>query len=143
MPADVVLVDSGPLVALLDPSDGARDACRLCLDALADSELVTTEAVVTEVAYLLAFSTRAQAALLQLIGAGKPRVEHLGTADWLRAASLIERYSSLPMDYADATLVVLAERLSVTKVFSLDRRDFGVYRVGRRRFQIIPEADRA
>jgi predicted nucleic acid-binding protein len=41
------------------------------------------------------------------------------------------------MDYADATLVLLAERLDTMRVFTLDRRDFGVYRVGRRRFETV------
>jgi len=42
------------------------------------------------------------------------------------------------MDYAHATLVLAAERLSITRVLTLDRRDFGLYRVGRRGFQIFP-----
>ena len=42
------------------------------------------------------------------------------------------------MDYADATLVLLAERLGTTRIVTLDRRDFGVYRVGRKAFQILP-----
>jgi len=43
------------------------------------------------------------------------------------------------MDFADATLVVLAERLRTTAVLTFDRRDFGVYRVGRRKFRLVPE----
>src|SRR6184192_2678276 len=124
MPSDLVLVDTGPLVALLDPSDQSRISCRECLDSLESCDLVTSEAVLVEAAYLLDFSARAQATLLQLVAAGRPRVEPLDRADWLRAATLIEKYASLPMDYADATLVVLAERLTTTRVFTLDRRDF-------------------
>jgi predicted nucleic acid-binding protein len=48
------------------------------------------------------------------------------------------KHADLPMDYADATLVLLAERLDTTRVFSLDRRDFGVYRSRRRAFIVIP-----
>jgi hypothetical protein len=136
--ADVVLVDTGPLVALFDPSDASRSACRACLDMLERSDLVTTEAVVTEAAYLLDFSIHAQAALMRLLGAGRPRIEALSERDHLRAAELLARYASLPMDYADATLVILAERFRTRQVFTLDRRDFGIYRVGRARFAIIP-----
>jgi len=138
VPADVVLVDTGPLVALFDPSDHARESCREALSALDRADLVTSEAVITEAMYLLAFSTRAQVALLTFLAAGKPRVESLTTADLQRAAELVEKYSSLPMDYADATLVVLAERLRTSRVFTLDRRDFSVYRVRRGKFRVIP-----
>jgi predicted nucleic acid-binding protein len=45
------------------------------------------------------------------------------------------------MDYADCTLVLLAERLKVTRVFTLDVKDFRIYRVGRARFRIVPKPD--
>lgn len=138
MSGDVVLVDTGPFVALFDPSDRDRDACRACLDSLGRTDVVTTEAVVTEALYLLAFSTRAQRALLEFLASGQPRVEPLGPADWKDAAKLMAKYADLPMDYADATLVVLAERLETSRVFTLDRKDFAVYRVRRRRFVVLP-----
>lgn len=139
MGGEIVLVDTGPLVALFDPSDRDRARCRACLDSLDDADLVTTEPVVTEALYLLAFSTRAQVALLEFLASGRPRVEPLGAGDRRQAARLIAKYADLPMDYADATLVVLAERLDTTRVFSLDRKDFGIYRVHRRRLVVIPE----
>jgi len=56
-----------------------------------------------------------------------------------RSRELVSQYSDLPMDYADATLVVLAEELNTSLVFTTDRRDFAVYRIkGRRRFEIVP-----
>jgi predicted nucleic acid-binding protein len=136
---ETVLVDTGPLVALFDPSDRARDVCRQCLRELERAELVTTEAVITEAMYLLSFSARAQAALQTLLADGRPRIEAITTADRKRAAELVERYASLPMDYADCTLVLLAERLKVTRVFTLDVKDFGIYRVRRARFRIVPK----
>ena len=58
----------------------------------------------------------------------------------VRARALLEQYSDLPMDYADATLVVLAEELETNLILTTDRRDFGVYRIhGRRRFRILPD----
>jgi predicted nucleic acid-binding protein len=59
-------------------------------------------------------------------------------ADLSRAIDLMERYERLPMDFADATLVVLAERFGAGTVFTLDRRDFATYRVGRRGLRVIP-----
>jgi predicted nucleic acid-binding protein len=137
MPAAVVLVDTGPLVALLDPSDRARERCRSALDRLGRADLVTTEAVVTEAEYLLDFSSEAQAALMHVLASGRPRVEAIAATDRKRLAELMGRYADLPMDYADATLVLVAERLGAMRVFTLDRRDFGVYRVGRKRFEIV------
>ena len=98
-----LIVDTGPLVALLDPSDQSRISCRECLDSLESCDLVTSEAVLVEAAYLLDFSARAQATLLQLVAAGRPRVEPLDRADWLRAATLMtmQHPSSLQLRLAD------------------------------------------
>ena len=55
-----------------------------------------------------------------------------------RCLALIEKYSDLPMDFADATLVVLAEELDADRIFTVDR-DFHVYRIyGRKRFRLFP-----
>lgn len=132
------LVDTGPLVALLDRAERAHAAVRAAFAAHESAELVTTEAVITEASYLLDFSVELQAALRTLLGAGHIRVEPVGAADRGRLAALIAKYRGLPMDYADATRVLAAERLSITRVLTLDRRDFGLYRVGRKRFQIDP-----
>ncbi len=57
-----------------------------------------------------------------------------------RTRILLEKYSDLPMDYADATLVVLAEELGTDTVMTTDRRDFEVYRIrGRKRFRVVPD----
>ena len=56
-----------------------------------------------------------------------------------RVAALMDRYQNVPMDFADATLAVLAEELETEWVFTLDRRGFSTYRMHRNRgFQIIP-----
>ncbi len=57
-----------------------------------------------------------------------------------RCRALMERYTELPMDYADATLVALAEELDTDTVLTTDRRDFSVYRIAEKRsFRILPE----
>jgi len=132
-----VLVDTGPLVALFDPSDRARAGCERTLARLRGQTLVSSLAVITEATYLLAFSPRAQRGLLAFIAAGAVEIAPFGPQDVSRAAALMARYESLPMDFADATLVVLAERLGTQSIFTLDRRDFAVYRVGRRAFRLL------
>lgn len=133
-----VLVDTGPLVALFDPSDRSHDRCERALARLERSRLITSLAVLTEATYLLGFSGEAQSALLAFISAGAVDVAEFGRDDVTRAAALMTKYRDLPMDFADATLVVLADRLAISKVFTLDQRDFGVYRVGRRKLDVIP-----
>lgn len=133
-----VLVDTGPLVALFDPSDRWHEPCRAELTRLGRSTLVTSLAVLTEATYLLAFSKRAQRSLLAFVAAGAVGIADFGPGDISRAIALMERFENLPMDFADATVVVLAERLGTNRVFTLDRRDFAVYRIGRRAFRITP-----
>jgi predicted nucleic acid-binding protein len=95
---------------------------------------VTTEAVVTEASSLLDFAAAAQAALAQ----GRPRVMAIEPSERARLGDLLLKHRDLPMDTAHATLVVLAERLGKARVFTLDRRGFGSYRVGRRKFELLP-----
>jgi hypothetical protein len=133
------LVDTGPLVALFDPSDRDHTACTAELGRLSSSRLVTTFAVLTEATYLLAFSPKAQRSMLDFVAAGALELPELGAVDVARAATLMRKYEDLPMDFADATLVVLGERLGTLRVFTLDRRDFSVYRVGRRAFRLLPD----
>lgn len=140
MAGDIVLIDTGPLVALFDPSDRQRGRCRAALESLRDWRRLTTLAVITEATFLLDFEARAQQGLLSFVAAGGVELAELSGADVSRAAALMERYGDLPMDVADATLVVLAERLSVQRVFTLDRKDFSVYRIGRKAFHLLPAA---
>jgi hypothetical protein len=88
--------------------------------------------------YLLSFSSEAQDALLEMVERGAVRVLPIEETDIPRVRALIRKYRDRPMDLADATLVRVAERESIQQVFTLDRRDFTTYRVGRRAFAIIP-----
>jgi predicted nucleic acid-binding protein len=135
---DAVLVDTGPLVARFDPSERLHGRCREEFRRLRHRRRVTSLAVITEATYLLTFSARAQRALLKWVAAGGLEIAGMTPADVSRAVDLMERYERLPMDFADATLVVLAERLGSETIFTLDRRDFAIYRVGRRGFRVIP-----
>lgn len=71
---------------------------------------------------------------------GPERVPGNDGATDLRDSALMEKYLDLPTDFADATLVVLAESLGTTTVFTLDRRDFGIYRIGRRKLAVLARA---
>jgi len=72
------------------------------------------------------------------VAAAAVEIADFGAGDVSQAVALMERFEDLPMDFADATLVVLAERLATNRVFTLDRKDFGAYRIGRRALRIVP-----
>ena len=136
MPA--VLVDTGPLVALLDRSDPYHLTCQETLGSLDDS-LVTVWPVVTETMYLLRAYWQAQEALWDMIEIGAVEILPLGIDDVPRMKELMRKYRDLPMDLADAALVRVAERERLRRIFTLDRCDFQIYRPSRiGRFVIRP-----
>jgi hypothetical protein len=137
-----VLVDTGPIVALLDRSDDHHEHIVEALEGIEDP-LVTVWPVVVEAMYLLAFSFQAQKALFEMLETGAIGLLDLAAADLPALKSLMEKYRDLPMDLADAALVRIAERDGVRRVLTLDRRDFAVYRLARRgKFTVLPRSPR-
>lgn len=133
-----VLVDAGPMVALLDRADPEHDACVAVLKTIRDP-LLTVWPAFTEAMYLLRASWPAQKALWSRLETDALEIVPLDRTDAPRMRELIEKFRDLPMDLADAALVRAAERESVTRVFTLDRTHFSLYRPGRRRrFAIVP-----
>ena len=133
-----VLVDAGPLVALLDRGDPKHGDCVAALKTLR-APLVTVWPAFTEAMYLLRESWLAQKALWSRLETHALGLAPLEEADASRMRELMEKYRDLPMDLADAALVRVAERDSLTEIFTLDRTHFRTYRPGRRRsFSIVP-----
>ena len=131
-----ILIDSGPLVALFDASDQYHQSS---LEFLKYNQhpLVTTLASITEVLFLLDFSRNAQADFLEWIYRGGVEVSPIELAAMKRIRQLMLKYADLPMDFADACLVYLAEKLKMDTILTIDR-DFSIYRIrGRRKFKII------
>jgi hypothetical protein len=133
-----VLVDAGPLVALLDRADPAHETCVATLKTLREP-LVTVWPAFTEAMYLLRPSWAGQKALWSRLETEALALVPLDETDAPRMRELMEKYRDLPMDLADAALVRVAERESHAQIFTLDRKHFSVYRPGRRRrFSIVP-----
>jgi uncharacterized protein len=131
------LVDAGPLIALLDKSDPHHGACVAAAKRL-PAPLLTVWPVLTEAMYLLGAWT-AQRELLGHVADGTLRLLALGEDDVPRIRQLMEKYRDLPMDLADACLVRVGERERVARVFTIDRRDFALYRPARLgRFKVVP-----
>lgn len=135
----MVLVDAGPLIALLHADDDRHHACTETLKGIRDP-LVTVWPAVAEAMYLLSFSPVAQDALWQMLGTDAVGLLPLDRTDVPRMRELMKKYRSLPMDLADAALVRTAEREKIATIFTLDRRDFQVYRpIGLKGFRLLPE----
>ena len=134
----MTLLDAGPLVALVHASDQEHDRCRTALGSIR-RPLCTVWPVITEALYLLDFSWEAQNAVWDMLEEGGVTVIALDAADVPRMRELMRKYRDLPMDVADAALVTVAEREGITRVFTLDRRDFEVYRPAKiGRFSLVP-----
>lgn len=133
-----VLVNAGPLVALIDRSDLYHQACRDALTTI-DDPLLTVWPAFTEAMYLLRGSAQAQRALWDILAVGGVRLIELGSGDYPRMRELMWKYRDRPMDLADAALVRIAEREIIWRVFTIDRQDFEIYRPYRfGRFEILP-----
>ena len=132
-----ILLDTGCIVALLDRSERHHRRCVEAVGALS-GPLVTCEAVVAEACHLLRAVPRAADAVLENVERGVFEIPFRldGAARPVRA--LMRRYASVPMDFADACLVHLAEELGVARILTLDA-DFAIYRWRRTRtFERLP-----
>jgi predicted nucleic acid-binding protein len=126
----VILVDTGPLVALFDRKDAEHHRCVRTLKSLREP-LITTIPVLTEAFHMLRPASRGSDRLRDFI-------ERRGLSLWFfdsdslnRAFELMAIYADHPMDLADASIVASAELLGTRRVFTVDRRDFETYKVRR------------
>jgi predicted nucleic acid-binding protein len=134
----MILVDAGPLVALIHADDQHHASCRKAAKSLR-GPLSTVWPALTEAMYLLGFSWKAQDALWKMLEVGFVELIPLEREDSPRMRELMRKYRDRPMDLADAALVAVAERLKIRRIFSVDRTDFEVYRPARiGRFSIVP-----
>ena len=130
------LIDSGPLIALFDRDDRYHEAS---VEFIKNNryELITTVASITETLHLLDFSRNAQVDFLTWINAGAVTIEPITADDFQRIQELIIKYADLPMDFADACLVFLGEKLGIDQIATVDR-DFDIYRLeGKKAFTVF------
>jgi len=133
------LADTGALLACLDRTDAWHDRCRTALDTLR-LPLGTSLAVLAELFHLVGDSPREVDAAWGFVRSGALSVLSISDAELAELEALMRQYHDRPMDLADATLVHLARRESVSTIFTVDHDDFETYRIaGRKRFSILPE----
>ena len=116
-----LVLDTGPVVALLDATDPEH-------------------ARSTEIMHLLERNTLGPRTVVKFVAASRLRIEGCGGLNTLiRSVSLMEKYADTPMDFADATLILLADARKTRQICTLDRRGFVTYRtLDRKRFTVIP-----
>jgi predicted nucleic acid-binding protein len=130
----MILADSGFFYALLDRDDAWHVRCRDASAALEEG-LITTWPVLTEAVHLLSrwLSVETATALMEEVAEGEIRVWDLSPNARAKVPLLMRRYADLPMDLADASLVLLAEELGHGRILTIDQRDFRSYRWKTRR----------
>ena len=134
----MILVDAGPLVAIVDADDQHHANCTAALK-LVREPLATVWPALTEAMYLLSDLPRAQDALWEMLARGAVELLALDVSDTPRIRELMHKYADRSMDLADAALVRAAEREDVRKIFTVDKKDFLVYRIhDKARFVVIP-----
>jgi predicted nucleic acid-binding protein len=125
----MTLSDASPLVALINARYQSHERCMAALPGLT-APLLTTWPAFTEAMYLLHKygGYAAQEALWGYVRDGLLVFHSIGPEEQARMAELMDRYRDRPMDLADASLVAAAESLGSNRIFTLDRRDFTIYR---------------
>jgi predicted nucleic acid-binding protein len=135
----LILVDAGPLIAIIDRGEPDH---RICMEALSSliGPMLTTWPALTEAMYLLgrAGGWPAQEALWKLLDRDDLQLIDLDESLLRRTRALMKKYLDVPMDLADATLVAAAEKLKLKRILTLDG-DFRIYRLrGHRSFEVMP-----
>ena len=126
----MILTDTGPLVALIDPNDSYRAVCLEAMRFLGTEEMLTTWPCFTEAMHFLGRGGghRLQDNLWEMRRDGRLEIHSTTESQADRMAELMLRYQDTPMDLADSSLIVVAESRSIRRVFTLDE-EFYIYRL--------------
>ncbi len=124
-----LVLDTGPIVALLDADDPEHAACVAMVEEV-NEDLVIPVPVLVEVDYWLRklFGGQTWQAFVEDVAGGAYRLHHIDEDQLVRASQLEAQYDSLSLGFVDAAVVTTCERLGETKVATLDRRHFSVVR---------------
>ena len=121
-----MLIDSGPLIALFDGSDRYHERVLAYLKDFR-GELITTWAVITEVSHILDFNLNVQFDFLGWVEQGGVRLYEIRQYEIADMIEAMQKYTNVPMDLADATLMYIAHKENIKDILSIDS-DFDIYR---------------
>ncbi len=134
----IALLDTGAVLAILNRQDRWHEACIESFSQLR-KPLLTSEAILAELFYMVGDNPRRVEIAWTFIRSGALTLAAIRDADLPALSRLMHQYHDRPMDFADATLVHLAERESLNTILTIDVSDFQTYRInGRQRFRILP-----
>src|SRR5712691_6352821 len=132
------LIDTGAILALLDRSDRWHAPCVEAFRQLR-LPLLTSEAVLTELFHLVGDTRSEMEAAWKFVRSGAVVLGTIEDAELAQVRTLMSRYWDRPMDFADATLVYLAKRESLSVILTVDQADFATYRIEwKRQFRMLP-----
>ncbi len=120
------LIDAGPLIALFDRDDKFHFEIKKFLKSY-EGSLATTWPVITEVLHMLDFNVKTQIDFLKWISIGALEVKSINLEDVSRIIELSKKYADIPMDFADASLILVSETDNIKKIISIDS-NFYIYR---------------
>jgi uncharacterized protein len=136
----MLIADTGPLVAMLNAKDKHHQACTALFRRFR-GPVVVPAPIVTEVAYFLQIEPgpAVEAAFLDALSQGELIIEATTAQDFARMADLVRQYADFPLGTADASVIAIAERLSATRVATIDHRHFRAVRPAHcAAFELLP-----
>ena len=134
----IAILDTGPWVALIDRSESRHIECVEWLKNFS-GRLYSTEAILTEVLYILNFSTKAQCAAIDFVLEAVVEIVPPSIESLKKAKNLMKKYTDLPMDYADASIVCLAAETAIQNIVTFDKKDFTIYKLPKKKgFTVMP-----
>ena len=132
------LIDTGAIVAILESDDEWHTECLRALTSL-QLPLLTSEAVLTEAFHLMGSNRYQVDRVWKFVRSGAVKLCEMGDSDLTQIHALMSQYHDRPMDFADATLVHIGNRESVSLILTIDHDDFETYRLaGNKKFTIRP-----
>jgi uncharacterized protein len=123
------ILDTSFLFALTDQSDRNHQRV-LAVAQNANESLVLPVVVLPEICYLIA-SRLSNNAMRRFVASMTPdavKIEPATIKDLIRVHQILEKYADNQLDFTDAAIVAIAERLAIKRVYTLDRRDFSIIR---------------
>ena len=125
--AEAILIDTGPIVAVLDKRDQHHEVCKTHADQLPEI-VYTCWAVITEACYLLRERPDLVERLIEMVNEGHYELLDIPSEEITQVGGILAKYQDQQIDFADACLVHLAEREEISTVFTVDDRHFNLFR---------------
>jgi len=120
------LIDAGPVIALFDKDDQYHESVKNYLKTF-EGKLFTTWPVITEISYFLNFNINVQLDFYNWIQNKAIQIINFSQSDLIRIIELTKKYSDIPMDLADCSLIMASEELKIENIISIDS-EYYIYR---------------